>query len=46
MVRGALGPPRSVLTQPGAISTIALDPSACRAAKLRMKVFRAALLPR
>jgi hypothetical protein len=40
------GPPISVRTQPGAISTIARESSERRAAKLRMSIFNAALLPR
>jgi hypothetical protein len=40
------GPPKSVRTHPGAINAIARGVWACRAAKLRMNWFNAALLPR
>ena len=46
IVRRASGPPSSVRTQPGAISTIARRVSVWRTAKLRMNWFSAALLPR
>jgi O-methyltransferase involved in polyketide biosynthesis len=46
MVNGASGPPRSVRIQPGARSSIVRDGSGWRAAKLRMNMFSAALLPR
>ena len=42
----ALGPPMSVRTQPGAISSIVRGSSAWRALKLRMSMFSAALLAR
>jgi hypothetical protein len=46
MVNGASGPPRSVRIQPGARSSSVRDASGSRAAKLRMSMFSAALLPR
>jgi hypothetical protein len=46
IVRRASEPPISVRTQPGAIRTMARRSVPCLAAKLRMNVLRAALLPR